>query len=99
MSDEDSNARRMVALGQSLLEQQFDSKNLVEPRGSFSDSIYTHTIHLSTLLKSLRIYSTEDVALSKSDAQNIQKKLDLILDELECCDKGPATEMVTGASI
>ena len=99
MSDEDSNARRMVALGQSLLEQQFDSKNLVEPRGSFSDSIYTHTIQLSTLLKSLRIYSTEDVALSKSDAQNIQKKLDLILDELECCDKGPATEMGTGASI
>ena len=99
MSDEESNTRRMVALGESLLEQQFSSKTATETGDPFSDSIYVQTTQLSSLLKQLRIYDTEDVTLSDSDKRNIQKKLDRIIDDLECSDKGPATEMGAGASI
>ena len=99
MSDDDSDSRRLVQLGQSLLDQSLDSANENESRDSFSDSVYIHAIQLSALLKSMRILSPDAPKLSEPEIRNIQKKLRLVLDDLARSEKGPSPEIGTGSSI
>lgn len=93
----DDESLKFVRIGESLLDQVYDDN--VNLGNKPSDSLYRQTIDLSDYLRSKSILFYDNASISDTERQEILKKVEAVLKELNRLNKEPTYDIGPGNSI